>query len=114
MDALPVVLLGLWSAELVYGTSLCLPGQFVPGAETSDHSKVSFVRAFQDHLRSVAPVPSNHHSTPFSYVPRTLATASQVFVCHDAVRRPVQCPYEGPFPVLERNDKFFTINRGGE
>nr|VZH97631.1 unnamed protein product [Spirometra erinaceieuropaei] len=31
----------------------------------------------------------------------------------DSVRRPLQQPYDGPFRVLSRKDKYFTIDRGG-
>ena len=36
-----------------------------------------------------------------------------VFVRNDAVRKPLQTPYEGPYPVLERTDKFFKLNING-
>ena len=46
-------------------------------------------------------------------VPQALATATHVFVRHDAVRKPLQSPYDGPYPVLERTDKFFKLNIKG-
>ena len=36
-----------------------------------------------------------------------------VLVRHDGVRRPLQNPYDGPFPVLESGDKVFKILRNG-
>ena len=37
-----------------------------------------------------------------------------VFVRIDAVKRPLMQPYSGPFQVLERNDKTFTLDRSGK
>ena len=123
-DALPLVLLGLRSAwkegpentpaELLYGISLRLPGQFIPGAEVPPNEPMSsFISSFQARMRSIRPVPPLHHSHPASYVPASLKKSSFVFVRNDAVRRPLQQPYDGPFPVLEAGDKVFKIKKNG-
>ena len=70
----------------------------------------SFVSSFQRLMRSQGPAPSIHHSnalTPF--MPRALKDATMVLVRHDGVRRPLQQPYDGPFPVLEAGEKVFKI-----
>ena len=43
-----------------------------------------------------------------------LHSSSHVFVRNDAVRKPLQPPYRGPFAVIRRNDKFFTIDINGK
>ncbi|GBN19461.1 hypothetical protein AVEN_110426-1 [Araneus ventricosus] len=35
---------------------------------------------------------------------------SHVFQRIDKVKKQLESPYEGPFPVIERKDKYFTIN----
>ena len=40
-----------------------------------------------------------------------LSTATHVFVRRDAVRKPLQPPYDGPYLVLKRTDKHFTVSR---
>ena len=124
IDDLPLVLLGVRSAwhegadttpaELLYGTSLRLPGQFVLGVELqAGESEDSFTRALFQRMHSVTPVPSSHHSRPPSHVPPALRQARSVYVRHDAVRKPLQRPYDGPFPVISAGDKYFIICKNG-
>ena len=42
-----------------------------------------------------------------------LSTATHVFIRHDAVRKPLQPPYDGPYPVIKGTDKHFTIDING-
>ena len=67
MDALPFVMLGLRSAwredsdttpaELVYGTALRLPGQFVPDpGDGSPEVSDAFVKTLRDKMAAVPPV----------------------------------------------------------
>eukprot|EP00731_Ephydatia_muelleri_P002599 Em0001g2599a len=37
-----------------------------------------------------------------------------LYDCRDAHRTPFQCPYEGPFKVMQAGDKIFTTDRGGQ
>ena len=46
------------------------------------------------------------------HVPNTLATATHVFVRHRGVCKPLQSPYDGPYPLTE-TEKFFTLNING-
>ena len=122
-DCLPLVLLGLRSAwrsgpdaapsQLLYGTMLRLPGQFIPAPEIPHTTSVpssSFVSSFQKLMREQRPAPSIHHP---SSIPKSLHQASMVLVRHDGVRRPLQSPYDGPFPVLEAGEKVFKILKNG-
>jgi hypothetical protein len=43
------------------------------------------------------------------YVPRSLHTAKFVFVRVDAVKKPLQPPYDGPYRVLSTSDKYFKV-----
>ena len=123
-DCLPLVLLGLRSAwksgpdaspsEMLYGTMLRLPGEFVASPEVNNNSSSSFISEFQARMRSQRAAPSIHHSPgPSPYIPRSLHSALMVLVRHDAVRKPLQKPYDGPYPVLEAGEKYFKILRNG-
>ena len=119
MDTLPLILLGIrtalkedlnsTAAEMVYGTTLRLPEEFFNPSPTSSLSDPSmFVTQLRSHIRTVRPTaPRTIHRT--SNIPHDLSTASHVFVRHDSVRKPLQPPYDGPFPVISRTDKHFTI-----
>nr|VZH99066.1 unnamed protein product [Spirometra erinaceieuropaei] len=84
---------------LVYGTSLRLPGDYV-----------GQLRSVMRNLRATPPraPPAN------SFIPPDLDKCNFVFVRHDAVRRPLQPPYNGPYKVLRRSDKDVVIDRNGK
>ena len=37
-----------------------------------------------------------------------------MYVRHDSVRKPLQRPYDGPFLVLEKKEKYFTTKKNGQ
>nr|VZH99102.1 unnamed protein product [Spirometra erinaceieuropaei] len=121
-EHLPLVMLGIRTAlkpdlecsaaELVYGTTLRIPGDFFGHSQSStDLDPSDYVQRLRQamiHLRATPPRPS----TSKSYVNPNLLTCSFVFVRVDSVRWPLQQPYDGPFRVLSRKDKHFMIDRG--
>lgn len=123
-EVLPLVLLGIrsaWkediassSAEMLYGETLRLPGDlFQPSAvEVTDHS--SFISRFRNHIRAIKPTPFIRHGETKSFVHKDLSTASAVFLRQDAVRKPLQPPYSGPYKVIARTEKVFKIDIGGK
>lgn len=123
-EVLPIVLLGIrtaikadigcTTAELVYGTGIKLPAQFViPTKPETDIDPANYVHRLRQLMQQIHPTPTRRQQ-PTSYVNSDLFTSSHVFVRHDAVKKPLQPPYNGPFPVLKRTDKFFTIDRNGK
>ena len=100
---------------MVFGTSLRIPGQFVPGDEVGDFSSNFFVQALADRMRVLRPAPSSHRPSPTSvFLPPSLLQAKQVYIQHDAVRRPLQRPYDGPFDVIKPGKKSFIVSRQGQ
>lgn len=72
----------------------------------------SFLDRLRDTMHRQRPVPAQHHGKRLSHV-GSLEHAIHVFVRHDAVKAPLQRPYDGPFLVIKRDDKFFSINKNG-
>lgn len=119
-ESLPALLLGLGTAissnltitpaELVYGTNLRLPYHFF---QTSRHSVISDPHTFVEYLKTVMndlqPVPSSNHSKQKIFIHKDMDTCTHIYVRTDAVKKPLQSSYEGPYKVISRNSKFFTV-----
>ena len=125
MDELPLVLLGIrtaWreepgcsSAELVYGTSLHIPGEFLSSSSDLRNTTVSseFLRNLQRKMRNILPPVPSYHGSRNSYVPKNLASTGYVYVRQDCHRGPLQRPYAGPFKIIDTNEKFFILDLNG-
>ena len=98
VEALPMVLLGIrtsvkedlgcCTAELVYGTTLRIPGQFFePVEELPD--PLSFVSRLRTTLQQIQAKQPRHHTNRKSHVNTELHKCTHVFVRRDAVRRPL-------------------------
>ena len=124
IKSLPLVLLGIrsslkedvgcTSAELVYGVPLRLPGSFFTHSATSDpaptHDYIDQLKTTMSKLRAVPPRTPTQRLV---YVNPDLFEQTHVFVRHDAVRSPLQPPYDGPFRVISRTKKHFAIDIRG-
>ncbi|XP_064459031.1 uncharacterized protein LOC135369368 [Ornithodoros turicata] len=119
-EALPVILLGLrsffkpdlgcTSAQLVYGTTLRLPGEFfAPHPTGTIPNPTDYVSRLRDAFAGVRPAPTRLGSATKVYVHPDLSTCTHVFVRVDAVRKPLQPPYNGPYLVIARSLKHFMI-----
>lgn len=83
------------TTELLYRTSLRVPGEFFEDAYHSPMPEV-FPQDLRDRMRKVRAKPTTHHDKRTSFVHRELQQATHAFLRDDIVRRPLQLPYLGP------------------
>ena len=118
-DSLPLILLGIRTAlkqdlncsaaELVYGTTLWVPGEFfTPPHDRELEDPTSYVTQLRSTMRQLQPVPSRTRDSNV-YIHDDLLSSSHVFVRHDGVRTSLQPPYDGPFNPLHTNNAFMRI-----
>ena len=123
MEALPLVLLGIrtalkedissTAAEMVYGKTLRIPGEFFTSSPTISLPDPSdYVSQFKTHMKSIRPSPPCPTQRN-SHIIDGLSTATHVFIRQDAICKPLQPPYDGPFPVVKRTDNHFTTDING-
>ena len=122
IDELPWVLLhistapkedlGSLTAELVYGSPLTVPGDFVPDGQPQPASPE--LQQQRQRVGDLRPVPTTAHREQHirTKVSETLRNAKFVFIRRDARKDPLQTPYDGLFEVLEGCQKHFKIEMG--
>ena len=100
--------IGCSSAELVYGTTLRIPGELVSPHPTPIPDPESYATTLRSAMQSVKAIPPRPHSRP-SHLPSALFSNTHIFVRYDAVRASLQNPYDGPFKAIKRGDKSFKL-----
>lgn len=107
--------LGCTPADLVYGQTLKVPGELIlPSPSTIPSDPTSLVQRLKQAMRSVVPQDSRKHSQNNIFVPQDLSKCEQVFVRVDKVKTGLTPPYDGPFKVIKRLRKYFTIDVRGK
>ncbi len=122
-ETLPLVLLGLRTvvkrdigcstAELVFGTTLRLPGQFVAPITDASLDPSDYVHRLKRTMRQLAPAPTRPHERS-TQLHKDLSSCTHVFVRCDHVQKPLQPPYKGPYLVLERAAKYYKLDVNGK
>ncbi|XP_025263430.1 uncharacterized protein LOC112637596 [Camponotus floridanus] len=124
-QSLSTVLLGIRSAwkedlqataaDMVYGQSLRLPGEFLGSlyCNNAADNVSDFVKELRQHLRELRPTKVSRHGTGKTFVFKDLATSEEVFIRHDGLKQPLQQPYDGPYKVIKRAEKTFVVRING-
>ena len=124
IESLSLVLLGIRTAlkagdlqcstaDLVSGTILCLPGEFFQSSPDAPPDWTAFVARVRDAMRDLRATPVHTQPQQNVHVSKYLSSCTHVFIRHDAVRKPLQQPYDGPYRVLARADKYFKVDING-
>ncbi|BHF69348.1 hypothetical protein SprV_0301239200 [Sparganum proliferum] len=124
---LPLVLLGIRSsvkediqctaAELVYGTPLRLPGEFVQPSTTNTNISSTFVQLLKQRKAQMRPKPTRLKSKRV-FVYEDLKSTPFVFVRHDAVSKSLCSPYDGPYknihPTANDSEEGFIFHQNDD
>ena len=108
--------LGTTAAEMVYGQPMRLPGQFLTPQPTSKPScsATLFVQHLKAAFEDLRPSSVGRHGEKKVFVLKDLSTARHVFIRNDGIKRPLKQSYSGPYRVVWRSDKCFTVNVSGQ
>ncbi len=105
--------LGCSPAELVFGTTLRLPSQFFTSSPADTLDPSNYADRLRRFMSDLKVTPTRTHSKP-SYIPNDITTCTHVFIRDDTVKAPLQPPYRGPYKVIKRDTKHFTIDKNGK
>ena len=119
-EILQIVLLGIrtaWredhqatAAELIYGETLRLPGEFLAPRNNKGTIEASeFVRNLRETFQNLKPVPVPRHGEKKTFIFKDLRTAEKVFVRRGIPTKSLQPTYDRPFPDAKRSDKTFDV-----
>lgn len=122
VESLPLVLLGIRTAlkndmqcsaaELVYGTTLRLPGEF-DSEDKTELDPLTYAARLKSTMQTLRATPVRNQPQQRVHVCKELTSCTHVFIRNDAVRKPLQQPYSGPYKVLQRTAKHFTVDING-
>nr|VZI45743.1 unnamed protein product [Spirometra erinaceieuropaei] len=98
------------ATELVYGTPLRLPGEFVQSSTTNTNIASTFVQQLKQRMAQLRQTPT-HLTSKHVFVHEDLKSAPFVFVRHDALRKLLCPPYDSPYKVVQRKDRFYVLQK---
>ena len=99
--------LGTSPAELVFGSPLTVPGEFLSHGQGEPVPEL--LHRLCDNVADLQPIPPVHHASPTTSSPTSLLLAKFIFIHHDGHKSPLQPRYDGPFHILDPGDKFFKV-----
>lgn len=66
-------------------------------------------------MRKLRASPTAHHIRKKHFANKFLYTCTHVFICINTMKRTLDCPYEGPYQILERiMDHIYKIDVQGQ
>ena len=120
IKAIPPILLGIRTsikqdcrctpADLVYGTTLRLPGEFFNTIDKAQLDTESYATQLQNIMQKLQPPDVCKQAQRSTHVHTDLSPCPFVFVRHDGVKETLQPPYD---KVLQRTNIHFTLDISG-
>ncbi|BHF71159.1 hypothetical protein SprV_0401421400 [Sparganum proliferum] len=98
------------NSEIALWTNQCLACQKNKPSTTNTNIPSTFVQQVKQRMAQLRPTPTRLTSKHV-FVHEDLKSAPFVFVRHDAVRKALCPPYDGPSKVAQRKDKFYVLQK---
>ncbi|KAJ8722994.1 hypothetical protein PYW07_004174 [Mythimna separata] len=99
---------GISASQMVYGRTLRLPGEFFV-ENNKDYDPYTALQNIRDTIKQYKPKSTKSHNTNSFFVYSDLRNCTHVFLRDDKIKRSLTSPYQGPYKVLERNEKVYKI-----
>jgi hypothetical protein len=68
-----------------------------------------FLQQLRQRISNLRPIPVTHNARPGTFVHKDLLTCTHIFLRQDSIRKALDPPYTGPYPVLSRHEKTLRI-----
>ena len=101
---------GFSASEITIGKPLRVPGQLLSAEHDNAHSKSNHRQQLTQYLNSLRPTEPRHFSSRKAYMERALEGCIHVFIQNTPNKPPLAPTYNGPFRVLRKHTKYFTID----
>lgn len=95
------------------GTTLHPPGEFFKKLQGTNVDSAAIIQDFRDTMRNIKAPPVCPQLQRNININQDLASSTHIFVHHNATCKPLQSPYDRPYRVLSRANKFFTLDVNG-
>ncbi|GFV05206.1 transposon Ty3-I Gag-Pol polyprotein [Trichonephila clavipes] len=98
---------------MVYGQTIRLPGEFFEKPKNVLDTD-TFAEQLQKQMNQLQPLKTRRQPSQKHFVHENLHNSTHVFIRVDRVKKALEPPDDGPFPVAKRYDKYFTVKIKGK
>ncbi|XP_055936779.1 uncharacterized protein LOC129966381 [Argiope bruennichi] len=98
---------------MVYGQPIKLPGKFFEKPKNSWDTD-TFEKDQQKQMQQLKPLESRRKSSKSVFIHKDLGRSTHVFIRIDRIRKPLEPPYNEPFLIVKRPDKYFNVKNKGK
>lgn len=100
------------SAELVYGQTIRIPGEFFQEIERKWIDPNDYVARLKSFMQTLNPTNPRIASNKYTYVNKDLHNCTHVFLRVDSIKNSLHYVYDGPYKVIQRDDKTMVLEIG--
>ena len=101
--------LGFSTSEITIGKPLGVPGQLLSAEHNNVPSQSNYRQQLTQYLNSLRPTEPRHPSARKTNMERALEGCTHVFIQNTPNKPPLDPTYNGPFRVLRKHTKYFTV-----